>query len=332
MTERSTKAVTVLACGSFNAHCERRLDELFQLVRIERADPGLLSPQMARDVRAVASFGGVGRVLIDALPSLEIIASFGVGYDSVDAAHAARCGVMVTNTPDVLTDEVADVALGLLISTARELPQAERYLREGRWRQDGSFRLSSTTLRGRIAGIFGLGRIGQAIARRLEAFGLPIAYHNRRPVEGVAYAYHPTLLSLAEAVDTLICVAPGGAATAHAVNEAVLRALGPDGIFINVGRGTTVDEQALVRALSDGTIRAAGLDVFENEPHVPQALIALPNAVLLPHVASGSHHTRNAMADLVVDNLRSWFGDGRPLTPVPETRHIPARQTASAQG
>jgi lactate dehydrogenase-like 2-hydroxyacid dehydrogenase len=226
----------------------------------------------------------------------------------------------------VLTEEVADTAIGLLINTVRELPRAESYLREGRWAAEGPYPLTKATLRGRRAGIFGMGRIGTAIARRLEAFGLTVAYHNRRRVEGLTYDYHSTLASLALAVDTLICVAPGGKATEKAVDAAVLSALGPDGIFINVGRGSTVDEAALAAALADGTIRAAGLDVFADEPRVPQALLDAPNATLLPHVASASVHTRNAMADLVVDNLLSWFSDGKPLTPVPETAHVKYRK------
>ena len=188
---------------------------------------------------------------MDALPTLEINANFGVGYDWLDAAHAASRGVMVTNTPDVLTEEVADTTIGLLLNTLREFSRAENYLREGRWVKDGPYPLTRGSLRGRSIGIFGMGRIGLAIARRLEAFGLPIAYHNRRPVAGLAYDYHPTLVSLAAAVDTLICVAPGGAATLKAVGAPVFEALGRDGVFINIGRGSTVDEDALLVAELD---------------------------------------------------------------------------------
>ncbi|TIQ80045.1 MAG: 2-hydroxyacid dehydrogenase, partial [Mesorhizobium sp.] len=180
-------------------------------------------------------------------------------------------------------------------------------------------------LRGRSVGIFGMGRIGLAIARRLEAFGLPIAYHNRRQVEGLSYEYHGTLKGLAEAVDTLISVAPGGASTEKAVNAEILSVLGPNGVFVNIGRGSTVDEAALAAALANGTIAAAGLDVFADEPNVPPALLAAPNTSLLPHVGSASEHTRRAMADLCVDNLISWFSQGRALTPVPETEKVKAR-------
>ena len=318
-------AVTILVPGKLHERAVTRISEAFRMVRLERADSALLTDELSASVRGIASATVIDADFIDALPNLEIIANFGVGYDVVDAAHAGRRGVMVTNTPDVLTEEVADTAVGLLINTVRELPKAEAWLRAGRWVKDGPYPLTPMSLRGRRVGIFGLGRIGLAVARRLEAFNLSIAYHNRRPVEGVSYAHYPTLNELAAAVDTLISVAPGGAATEKAVNRAVLEALGPDGVFINIGRGSTVDEEALAAALADGTIRAAGLDVFANEPRVPQALIDLPNATLLPHVGSASVHTRKAMADLVVDNLDAWFSTGRPLTPVPETAHVVCR-------
>lgn len=314
--------ITVLIPGRLHEHAVQRIGKTFRLVRADKADPALLAPEVLKETRAVAAMTTIDAAFIDALPNLEIIANFGVGYDAVDARHAGTRGVMVTNTPDVLTEEVADTALGLLLNTVREFPKAERWLRDGNWVAKGGYRLTPGTLRGRTVGIFGLGRIGLAIARRLEAFGLPIAYHNRRKVEGVGYTYYPTLLALAGAVDTLISVAPGGAATEKAVNAEVLKALGPDGVFVNVGRGSTVDEAALAAALADGTIFAAGLDVFADEPRVPQALLDAENACLLPHVGSASVHTRRAMADLVVDNLVAWFGDGRALTPVPETAHV----------
>jgi lactate dehydrogenase-like 2-hydroxyacid dehydrogenase len=317
--------VTILVPGRLYEHAVGRIDKNFAMVRIERADATLIDAAQAGKVRGVAGMTAINAAFIDALPKLEIIANMGVGYDSVDARHAASCGVMVTNTPDVLTEEVADTALGLLLNTVRELPKAEQWLRQGRWVRDGQYPLSGATLRGRRAGIFGMGRIGLAIARRLEAFGLSIAYHNRRQVEGVAYAYHPTLVGLAQAVDTLISVAPASPSTEKAVNAEVLAALGPDGIFLNIGRGSTVDEPALISALEKGVISAAGLDVFADEPRVPQALIDLPNASLLPHVGSASVHTRNAMADLVVDNLISWFSGKGPLTPVPETKNVVPR-------
>lgn len=317
--------VAILVPADFNDHAVSRIDKAFKPVRIERADPALVTDEMRATVRGIASYAGISAAMIDALPNLEIIASFGVGYDSVDANHAAKRGVMVTNTPDVLTEEVADTAIGLLINTVRELYAAEKWLRDGDWAEKGNYRLSRLTLRGRSVGIFGMGRIGRAVARRIEAFGLPIAYHNRRKVEGLAYGYHATLKGLAEAVDTLICVAPGGASTEKAINAEVLSALGSNGVFINIGRGSSVDEAALAAALESGAIAAAGLDVFADEPNVPQALLDAPNASLLPHVGSASEHTRRAMADLCVDNLVSWFAERRPLTPVPETINVKAR-------
>lgn len=323
-------SVTVLVPGKLHQHAVSRVRETFRLVCLESIDPALVTGELKETVRAIAASPAIDKAFIGpdfmrALPNLEIVANFGVGYDGVDAAYAGRNGVMVTNTPDVLTEEVADTAVGLLISTLREFSRAEAWLRAGDWAGKGNYRLSPLTLRGRSVGIFGLGRIGLAVARRLEAFGLPIAYHNRRPVEGVAYAYHPTLKGLAEAVDTLVCVAPGGASTEKAIDAGVLAALGSEGVLINIGRGTTVDDDALAAALKSGAIAAAGLDVFADEPNVPPVLLDAPNTVLLPHIGSASVHTRRAMADLCVDNLVSWFSEGRALTPVPETAAVRAK-------
>ncbi|WP_187968292.1 2-hydroxyacid dehydrogenase [Aquibium microcysteis] len=326
MPQPQIRDIAVLVPGRLHGHAVTRLGDGFRLVRVDRADPALISPELAAGVRAVASATAIDAGFIDALPNLEIIANFGVGYDAVDAAHAAVRKVMVTNTPDVLTDEVADTAVGLLINTVRELPKAEAWLRAGRWVSDGAYPLSRATLRGRSIGIFGMGRIGLAIARRLSAFGLPISYHNRSKAESVGYTYHDSLVGLAQTVDTLISVAPGGAATEKAVNAEVLSALGANGVFINIGRGSTVDHAALAAALKDGTILAAGLDVFDDEPRVPENLLSLGNACLLPHVGSASVHTRQAMADLVVDNLIGWFDQGRALTPVNETLSVVPRE------
>ncbi len=318
MTKRDA---TVLVLGNFNDYAVERLSGEFSVRRIPRGDAALVDADWAGDIYGITSMSTVDAALIDALPNLKIIGNFGVGYDAVDAKHAGTKNVMVTNTPDVLTDEVADTALGLLIDTVRELSKSQEFLRAGNWVKEGRYPLSKLSLRGRKVGIFGLGRIGKAVAHRVEAFGLPVSYHNRRKAEGVAYDYYPTLLELAKAVDTLILVAPGGAETAKAVNAEVLKALGPDGVLINVGRGSLVDEDALAAALNDGTIAAAGLDVFANEPSVPQGLLDAPNTVLLPHIASASQKTRQAMADLVIDNLIAWFDTGKAITPVPETVH-----------
>ena len=285
----------------------------------EAADPEATLARVADQVRGLA-VGGHVRVdgaYLSRFPKLEIAANFGVGYDSIDAKWCGAHGIIVTNTPDVLNEEVADTALGLMIATARQLPAAERYLRAGKWRE-APFPLSPT-LRGRTVGIVGLGRIGKAIATRAEGFGLAIAYHGRTPQPDVPYLYFPTLLGLAAACDILVVITPGGAGTRGLVNAAVLEALGPQGILINVARGTVVDEAALIAALQARTILAAGLDVFEDEPHVPQALLDLDHVVLLPHVGSASEHTRAAMGQLVVDNLLSWAAGKGPRTPVAET-------------
>lgn len=291
----------------------------------EAKDRDALLAEVGPRIRGIVSFvASCPRTLIDQLPALEIIATSAVGYDGIDVKAAAERGVVVTNTPDVLTDEVADLTIGLLLATLREIPRAERYLRDGKW-PDAPYRLTAT-LRGRTVGIVGLGRIGKAIAQRLEGFGVAIAYHGRRQQPDVSYTYYPTLTEMAGAVDTLIAITPGGAETRHLINKDTFEALGPNGIFINVARGSVVDEQALITALKNGTILAAGLDVFEKEPHVPSELMALENAVLLPHVASASDHTRDAMAQLAVDNIMAWLKGEPPLTPVPETPWPPSKR------
>jgi len=260
----------------------------------------------------------VNEALYARLPNLEIISSFGVGYDHVDARAAAKRGIVVTHTPDVLTEEVADTAIGLLLCTVRELPQAERHLRAGKWLDD-NYPLSRATLRNRTAGLVGMGRIGRAIARRIEAFGVPIGYHTRQPRLDLPYRHYPRLIDMARDVDTLIAIVPGGPETRNMIDAAVLEALGPDGILINVARGSVVDERALIASLKDRKIFAAGLDVFVNEPAVPAELLALDNVVLLPHLGSASVFTREKMDQLLVDNLLAWSRGQPPLTPVPET-------------
>jgi len=269
-------------------------------------------------IRGIAAGGlGVDAALIAALPNLEIIANFGVGYDSVDAAAAAARGIMVTNTPDVLNDDVADLALALMLMANRGLAAGDRYVRAGRW-LDGDMPLATKTA-GQTVGIVGLGRIGKAIAKRAEACGVDIVYHGRHRQPDQPYRYYERLTAMAADVDVLILVCPGGKATYHIVDAEVLAALGPDGVLINVARGSVVDEAALVRALTEGRLRAAGLDVFEDEPRVPEALFALENVILLPHLGSATVGTRLAMCNLVVDNLRRHFAGQPVLTPVPET-------------
>jgi lactate dehydrogenase-like 2-hydroxyacid dehydrogenase len=297
------------------------IEKRMRLHRLWReADPEAALRRLAPKIRGVAA--GSHQATVDAalmrrLPNLQIVASFGVGYDHVDAKWAGEHGIIVTHTPGVLDEEVADTAFGLMLATVRQLPQAERYLREGRW-PSGPFPLTAS-LRGRILGILGLGRIGKVIARRAVAFGLDVVYHGRKPQEGAPYLYYPTLIGMARACRILMVVAPGGAQTKNIVNREILEALGPDGVLINISRGSLVDEDALIEALAKRKILAAGLDVFAEEPNVPAALVALDNAVLLPHVGSASRHTRQAMADLVVANLYSWIDGEGPLTPVPET-------------
>ncbi len=270
-----------------------------------------------RAIAAVAGHGPVDGALMARFPKLEIVSSFGVGYDHIDAKWAGQHGVIVTNTPDVLNEEVADTALGLLLATVRHLPQAERYLRAGNWPKHGDYQLTPS-LRDRTVGIVGMGRIGRAIARRLDAMKVPVVYHSRRPAD-VAYQHYPNLIEMARAADVLLVITPGGAATRNLINADVLDALGPEGILINMARGSVVDEQALIKALKDKKILSAGLDVFANEPSVPQELIDMESVVLLPHVGSASIATRRAMDQLVADNIISWFAGKGALTPVAET-------------
>lgn len=286
----------------------------------ESADPEKTLSEIAPRIRGIATGGGHARVDGDMLarfPKLEIVASFGVGYDHIDAAWAGKHGIIVSNTPDVLNDEVADTTFGLMLCAVRQLPQADRYVRDGRWLK-APFPLTAS-LRGRTLGILGLGRIGRTIARRAEAFGMKVIYHGRRPQDDAPYLYFPTAAGMARACDILVAITPGGPETKHLVNAEVLEALGPNGIFINVARGSVCDQDALIAALRDRKILTAGLDVYADEPNVPQELIEMEHVVLLPHVGSGTKHTRDAMGQLVVDNLRSFISGRGPLTPVAET-------------
>ncbi len=289
----------------------------------EAEDTASLLAEVGPKIRGVAlGFGPFGPDQLKDLPNVEISAGFGVGYDHVDVAACLEAKVTVTHTPNVLNEEVADTAIGLLLMTVRELGQAEQWVRNGNWAERKPYPLTQATLQGRTLGIFGLGRIGKAIAKRAEAFGLTVHYHGRTRQNNISYPYHANLKDMAAACDTLMVVAPGGASTQHAVDAEVLKALGPTGIVINVGRGTVIDEAALIEALQTETIYGAGLDVFEEEPNVPADLLALPRVTVLPHVGSASQATRNAMGQLVVDNLKSWFASGEAVTPVPEMRQV----------
>jgi lactate dehydrogenase-like 2-hydroxyacid dehydrogenase len=308
----------ILSVAPMYAPCMERLARELTLHRLfDAPDPDALLAQVGPRVRGIQAtgFASVPAAMIDALPKLEIVSVFGVGYDGVDVAAARRRNVVVTNTPDVLNDCVADLALGLVIATSRRLCAGDRYVRAGKWFA-GPMPLASRVA-GKRLGILGLGRIGRTIAKRASGFDMTIAYHSRHPVRGVPFRYCATPVELAESSDFLVVITPGGAATKHLVNEAVMRALGPAGILVNVARGSVVDEQALVRCLQEGVLGGAGLDVFEDEPRVPEALFAMDNVVLQPHVGSATHETRRAMGDLAVDNLLAHFA-GRPvLTPVP---------------
>jgi lactate dehydrogenase-like 2-hydroxyacid dehydrogenase len=313
--------IDILVPGLLPEETQATLAERFAVQPIaEAGELAGVAPELMARFRGIArgAHFDIPRDLIDRLAKLEIVANFGVGYDGIDLKAAASRGIVVTNTPDVLTEEVADTALGLILMTVRELSAAESYLRAGNWLRQGNYPLTAT-LRDRTVGIVGLGRIGMAIARRLDAMRVPVVYHTRRPRADVGYRHFPTLRAMAEAVDLLVVVIPGTPETKNLIDRDVLAALGPNGILINMGRGSVVDERALIEALQARTILAAGLDVFPDEPNVAAELIALPNTVLLPHVGSASVHTRNAMGQLVVDNLTNWFERGAPLTPVPET-------------
>ncbi|HEX9586991.1 MAG TPA: 2-hydroxyacid dehydrogenase [Bradyrhizobium sp.] len=318
----SSEKIDLLIYGPSKPIVDNGFSDQFVLHSFETShDLDRLTPAVAGKIRGAGvtynSVRGDGTTLAR-FPKLEIVSSFGVGYDHIDANYAREHNIIVTNTPDVLTEEVADIAMGLLIATLREFVKADRYLRSGLWLTQ-QFPLSVGSLRDRKVGMVGMGRIGQAIGRRLDASRVPVVYHSRNPAAGVSYKHYPDLIEMAKAVDTLILILPGGASTAKMINADVMKALGPRGVIINVARGSVVDEPALIAALKSGTILAAGLDVFANEPTVPDELRAMQNVVLLPHIGSASVVTRNAMDQLVVDNLKAWFSGKPPLTPVAET-------------
>ena len=307
----------VLQHGRLMASLESALAEHFELHPLwNEADPRAFLAARGGEFPALATSArfGADRALIEALPSLQVIANFGVGVDTIDLQAARERGVAVSNTPDVLTGCVADLAFGLLIDVARRLSAADRFVRRGDWLK-GQFPLA-TRVWGRKLGIVGLGRIGTAIARRAGGFDMQVRYHSRRIVENCPYDYEASLPALAAWADFLVIACAGGEATRHLVSREVIDALGPQGFLVNISRGSVVDEPALVEALQAGRIAGAALDVFEDEPNVPPSLTRLDNVVLLPHVASATVETRQGMADCVLANLRSWFDSGRLLTPV----------------
>jgi lactate dehydrogenase-like 2-hydroxyacid dehydrogenase len=294
---------------------------------LEQKDKDAFLKAHGGKIRAIAiayTANKVDGAFMSQFPKLEQISSFGVGYDHIDAKWAGEHGIIVTNTPDVLNEEVADTALGLLLCTVREFPQADRYLRAGKW-PSAHYPLTKATLRNRTVGMVGMGRIGKAIAKRLEAFGVPVVYHSRNPQAGVAYKHYPKLLDMAREVDTLMIIVPGGASTQNMINAEVLKALGSNGIVINMARGSVIDEPALMEALKNRTIYSAGLDVFAKEPQVPKELMEMEHVVLFPHLGSASEATRAAMDQLVVDNILAWGSGKPPLTPVSETPYPPKK-------
>jgi len=295
-----------------------RLEKEFTLHDfVNPADPDKLLDEVGPRIRGILAGGmkGPNANLINRLENLEIIASMSVGFDATDVAAAQARGVIVTHTPEVLTGDVADLAMTFILMAPRRISESERFLRQGKWLQ-GRMDLG-TTVRGKRLGILGLGRIGRAVARRAEVFGLHIAYHDIKPMGDLAYRSYPTLLDLAAASDILLVACEGGQATRGLVDGAVLDALGSEGFLINAARGTIIDQGAMVAALRDGRIAGAALDVFDGEPEVPAELLAMENVILTPHIASSTTETRRAMGDLVYDNLRAHF-DGKPvLTPVP---------------
>ena len=272
---------------------------------------------VAGRIRFVVTTGGGGAdaALINALPNLELIAVGTAGYEAVDLAAAAQRGIAVTHTPDVTANDVADLVFGLLIAVARRITEAERFIRGGQWRAGGMD--FGTRVSGKRMGIVGLGAIGRTVAERAQGFEIEIAYHGPRKKPGVSHAYHADVVSLAREVDFLIVSCPGGRETEGLIDRKVMEALGAGGILVNVSRGSVVDEAALVGALSDGALGGAGLDVFAHEPRVPDALMAMENVVLAPHVGSATPETRAAMSDLAIANIRAHLAGEALLTPVP---------------
>jgi hydroxypyruvate reductase len=311
----------ILQTGRLLPALEARLAADFDTVLLaDQPDPqAFLAAQGASFEGLVTSAGvGFGAATLAALPKLRVVSSFGVGLDRLDLAAAAARGIPVGYTPDVLNDCVADLAMVLMLDIARRVSEADRFVRRGAWSTPGvaGFPLGRK-VSGAKLGIVGLGRIGQTIAKRALGFDMHIRYHARRPVDGVAWKHEASLVELARWCDFLVVITAGGAATRHLVNDAVLDALGPRGFLVNVARGSVVDEAALVRALQERRIAGAGLDVFEDEPRVPPALFTLDNVVLLPHIASGTEETRQAMADRVFDNLQAFFRAGTLVSAAP---------------
>lgn len=314
------ESLGVLLPVPMNAYLESELARRYKVFRLWESPPERRQDFIranAAAIRAVVgnSKAGADADTIDALPRLEIVACFSVGLDKVDLAKCRERGIRVTNTPDVLTEDVADLAIGLAIVVLRRLCQADRYVRSGAWLSKGDYKLT-TRFSGKTIGIIGLGRIGLAVAKRAEAFGCPISYYSRSEKPNTNYKYYSNLVDLAANCHVLVVACSLTEETYHIVNREVLDALGPKGVLVNIGRGPHVDEPELVAALREGRLGGAGLDVFEQEPDVPEELFGMENVVLVPHVGSGTNETRNAMADLVLGNLEAHVMNKPLLTPV----------------
>ena len=312
----------LLIVNDFHSETLAKLDSLYQthhLHRVAKPEQADFLHALDGKCRAAVSASWVCDPAVYDIPSLQFIACFGVGVDGIDFQRTAEAGIRVSNTPGVLDDAVADLGLALLLGLARDIANADRFVRDGSWLK-GPYPFG-TSLAGKTLGILGLGRIGEAVARRALPFGLHIAYYNRHP-KPVPYTYHDTPTALATASDILLCVLPGGKATQNIVDREVLKALGPKGYFINIGRGTSVNEPHLIEALQNGQIAAAGLDVYEREPDIPESLKSLNNVLLLPHIGSATPETRGAMGNLVIDNLAAFFANHPLPTEVPS---VPCR-------
>ncbi len=309
---------SVLLVTPYPARDMEALERRFAVHRLwEAPDRDAYLAEHAPHLRAIATNGerGASAELIASLPALEIIACYGVGVDAIDFPAARARGIAVTNTPGVLTDDVADLALALMLATARQMPQAERHIRDGRW-PSGPYPLAAR-MSGKRLGIVGLGRIGQAIARRAEAFGMEVAYYSRAAKPDFAHRHYATIPELASGSDFLVAALAGGPDTLGLIGADAFAALGPEGVFVNVARGSVVDEAALLDALEQGRIRGAGIDVMLNEPDIDPRFLKLDNVVLQPHQGSATTETRAAMGDLVVANLAAHFEGNPLLTPVP---------------
>jgi lactate dehydrogenase-like 2-hydroxyacid dehydrogenase len=314
---------SILVCRRVFADVVARLREHFEVESNDADDvwsrDELIRRLQGKDGVFVTGTQAIDAALLDACPQLRAVCSLAVGYNNIDVPACTARGVAVTNAPGVLTETTADFGFALVMAAARRISESEAFLRRGEWSKWSVDLFAGSDVHGATLGILGMGRIGQAIARRLDASLVPVVYHSRNPSKDVSYKHYPDLIEMAKAVDTLMVIVPGGASTNKMINAEVLKALGPRGVLVNVARGSVVDEAALVQALKSGTILAAGLDVFAAEPSVPDELKTMQNVVLLPHIGSASVVTRNAMDQLVVDNLKSWFAGKAPLTPVAET-------------